>query len=272
MLREAKFVPLDKINFKSNPELEIKVNLPDYVPTNEIGLNVTRIKFLSRMAGLKYLKIDTASDETSSEQFNPTSIDGQGNATGNITVAHIKSPLFKTDLDRDKSLISRLYPEYSWSDGQITINSSELNKRTYDAARKENGPRLRDPDEWANLLNESITTGLTTSARLNLLKNPTIMSKIWLGLTIFESISLSNWLLSDSSIPNNLADFIFKFSYFSVMNQLISTTSTAVQFRDRNIFKERRLSLIPAYQLDRLFLVNAIAKSSKIVKVIKPEK
>lgn len=272
MIREAKFVPLDQLESFFDTALVIKINLPEYVPRDQIGINIMRIKFLSRMAGLRHLRIDTASGETSSEQFVPNSIDGQGNATASLTLSNARAPLFKTDLERDKSLISRIYSEFSWSDERIIINSSELNKRTEDAARKENGPRLREPDEWANLLDKSITAGLSKVARENLLKNVSFMSKYWLGVTMFSSIFGSGWLYGNPKLQDSLISFLYDFSGCSIVNQFIATGLTAVQFRDKNVIKERRLSIIPAYQLDRLFLVNSIAKSSKLVKVIKPDK
>ena len=258
MSKEAKFIPLSELSDYSDAQLAWRVNLPEYAPKERIGINIDKIKLLSHIAGLDHLRVDSRSGEESTEMVSPNSVDAQGNATASSTISRTHAQLVNTEVDKPRGT----YSEYIWGDGLITINTSEFNKRALDAARKENGASLRDPEEWAKLLDKSLTTGITKNANEQLLHNITVFSKYWLGLATFDTLFLTNHDFNPSSLLQNALEV-------TIISQGVQALMLSKLSSYPHPLRERRLSLIPGYQLDRLFVVHAITRTSKLAKVLK---
>lgn len=253
-----KFMPLSELELYSDPKLTWNVNLPEYIPKEEIGINVNKIKLLSHLAGLAHLRIDSRSGEESTEMVSPTSINRHGAATGSLTTTVTKARLTSSEVDNSKS--KPRYSEYQWGNGRITINTTELQKRTLDLSKRENGPTLRQPDGWVKLLDKTLTGGISENANKQLLGNVTGLSKYWLGVATFFTF-YPTYHVDLSSIATNALEA-------TIYAQSVET-GLAYIFRPHLSVRERRLSLIPGYQLDRLFVVNAITHTSRLVKVLK---
>ena len=250
---------LSELGEYSDAHLRWNVTFPDYVPIDRIGVNVDRINYLSHLGGLNHLLIDSRSGDTSSEQPEITGIDGQGNATAGMRLTKTKVDMSSAGVEKQKASRDNVYSEYFWGQGHISINSNELNKRVLDASRPEKAPSIRQPQVWANLLDKSLTKGITENAKQQLLGNVSGLSQFMLGIAIGDVVAPPT-----SYSVGHLAEAFLKFSGESII-----ITSIVAYATGGHTLKERRLSLIPAYQLDRLFMVNAIARTTKLAKVIK---
>jgi len=92
MIAEKGFVPLSEMEDYSDDHLAWRVPLPEYVPSDAIGLNVIRLKHLARLGGLGHLRVDTYDGERSVYQAELSGIDSQGNATAGMkTVKQVES-------------------------------------------------------------------------------------------------------------------------------------------------------------------------------------
>ncbi|HUC95641.1 MAG TPA: hypothetical protein VMR76_01625 [Candidatus Saccharimonadia bacterium] len=258
--KESTLVPLSELADYSDVSLEWRVNFPEFAPTSQIGVNLDRIKFLSNLAGLRHLRVDSESGETSSHQPQISGIDAQGNATASMRVAKTEVSLSEADVTAQKSGRKNTVSEYIWGDGHITVNTSEFNQRVLDASHRKNGPTLRQPQEWAGLLDRSLSRGITQSARKQLLGNVTGFS------TITNYIACGTVVINMPLIISNPALGIAE---ACIDISLIHTITATLAWAEGHSLRERRWSLIPGYQVDRLFMVNALARTTKLARVIK---
>jgi len=127
MATEKGFVPLSEMEGYSDDHLAWRVPLPEYVPSDSIGLNVIRLKHLARLDGLGHLRIDSYDGERTVYQAELSSVDAQGNATAGMkTVKRVES-LSSSQLNPHLSgLRPKALSEYRWGNGQITVNMTEL--------------------------------------------------------------------------------------------------------------------------------------------------
>jgi hypothetical protein len=168
-----------------------------------------------------------------------------------------ESHLSSTHLSRELNWTSIGYSEYRWGDGSVTINATELGARVLDKTRQ--GTSLRDPKIWSGLLDKIIRLGVSKVASEQLMGDVSGPSQLFLGFAALETGILNNLQINSDLILNGF------------LSSLI-TQGTMILFqatRGGATIRDRRLSLIPAYQLDRLAAVKGLTKVLKIVKATK---
>jgi hypothetical protein len=259
-MAKTELTPLSQLQDYSDDNLDWHVSLPEYVPLERIGVNVKRIKYLSHLAGLRHLSIGSASGEVTTEYMAPSSIDEQGSATAGATVAQTKPDLINSALGNDKSMPWKEDSAYFWGDAKLTLNSSELNKKCLDATRKDNGPGLRSPDTWTKLIDQSLRLGLRDSAKDQLLGNATRYDRFCINFVALGT--LLNILPPHLTSINDLAPIFFS------ATTGVQAGASMVASINGNPLRNRRLSILPGYQLDRLLAVNALTRTKKLVQVI----
>lgn len=135
------FIPLSELQGE-----RVNLALPEYVPQEQIGINVDRLDALARLGGFAAgVALTSFAGQTTEVQHTIVGHDGRGNAyAGASAVRRVHAS--EEEFGSSPFLIHG-HPPLS-----IRINTPEVMQRIANA----NG-RLRDPGVWAHELNNAIT-------------------------------------------------------------------------------------------------------------------
>jgi hypothetical protein len=251
---EKGLMPVSELEGYSDGRFKWEVSLPEFVPTSSIGINVHRIERLAQVGGVGHVLVDMKDGDSTSYQGGVDSVGVDGSATASMRVAKHAASLSNAEVspftNNNSPLIS--YAEYKWGNGHITINATELGNRINDK------DSLRSPEPWSRLLNKAILHGLTQASREQLLGDVPIFSKFTFGLAVGFTFFINHFGINSELLPDALTSSI-----------LMQTTQAMLAGAHGDRLSDRRISLIPAYQVDRLMIVNGLAKVAKVVKPLK---
>ncbi len=138
-------------------------------------------------------------------------------------------------------------PNTGGGDAELDINAPDLGDRVFERARKTDGS-VRDGTIWARYLNRDMKKGLSGAVGDQLLGKVSALSLATLGLTAVFTAANAN---PDFS-PKNIT---FNALLTSLVQQGIGIG--LAKWKYDTPLRERRLSLIPAYQLDRMAIGEA---------------
>ncbi|HUD07580.1 MAG TPA: hypothetical protein VMQ52_00665 [Candidatus Saccharimonadales bacterium] len=127
----------------------------------------------------------------------------------------------------------------------------------WDKARE--GHSVREPEVWSRLLDKAIRSSVSKATSEQLLDDVSFYSTYWLGWAAIQDLAKSHWHVNPElavwAIPASLA--------------MQGLSAMFGMLQDDCPVNERRLSLIPAYQIDRLAAVKGLTKTLKLVKSLK---
>lgn len=230
------------------------VAVPDYVPAEQISVNVPLLGRIARLGGIGHLRVGSYDGDRTKTEAEVSSLAPDGSSTASMKAVSTKAQLVDSDVSNGSQRSRFPYSEYWWADAQIRVNSSELGDKMMETAR--NGGSVRDPKPWARFLDKSLRQGISHSTREQLLGNVSGFSIMILGATAL-GVSLAALSASPEFAAINGLEA-------SLIQQAVNSTASAM-FYGAHI-KERRLSLIPGYQIDRLAIAQALIKTRKLVK------
>jgi len=124
-----------------------------------------------------------------------------------------------------------------------------------------NGGSVRDPNIWGKLIDRGLRKGISRATSEQLLKNVSLNSKTTCALAATLTLMTASVDLGGLDIENLVREGIFwsatQQGFNAIVNQILG-----------NSFTDRRLSLIPGYQLDRLVAAKGLIRARKLVKPI----
>lgn len=246
---ESGFVPLPKVEQEQpEPNLEIRLNLPEYVDQDRIGVNLTQIVRLNDWGGIRRLRVVGKTDmDTSSESPELVGINPDGSAIASKKVAKVTVPTF------DSSSRNADWHNYSianrWVNAGVNINLDEMSQRLKDKPEV-----VRSPANWAKELDNGIKATIRAKGHMNLLHSMETRDKSDYGIMMTVSGIASILLfLSEGRIA--------PFTVVGVWagSRVVSLARSVAQ-------SDWRFSFIPGYQIDRAAILSIQSRLKTVVK------
>jgi hypothetical protein len=226
----------------------------------EVNINVDRIKKLARLAGLKKIAFYQYRDDLDLNFKNLDVV--QQNASRSEQIETYRSELSSCGLedeDEDDSADDKRkkndQSENEFFSGYIGVNEIALNRLV---PLLDHGETTISPRTWAFVINEALASGIYELAKEQVLYNVSNDRRNLAIITGVETLAfgISKYGLSVGGIA------LMGLS-MSAVNQTFSAIRS--KLRGENLISDRRLSLIPGYQSDRLSIVKALTKTLPIV-------
>ncbi len=153
-----------------------------------------------------------------------------------------------------------MYYSYSWGDGKITVNTSEISDRIING-RTEDGS-LRSSRAWSCQLDKAVRAGIRQSASDQLIGNVPLENGITLGMLTVAGVVYA-LAFDHASLGGYAGEIGLQYGINQGINTFFARTAHGLPL------SERRLSLIPGYQVDRLAVVHGLTRAFKVVKKIR---
>jgi hypothetical protein len=253
-LIEKGFVPLSEIDQKEpSGRVFIDLNLPDYVNTDNIGVNLPRIEKICSLSGIEVVSIAGVNGDTSKEVPVVTGVNKDGSAMAGKAVekvtaptfAHLQGPLpIHEDMGRRTTALL------------IGVNISELSKK---ASESEAGSR--DTLIWAKNLDSAVKTPLRKAGTENLISHWDLNSKLYY-LTMPGIIGLIDAVASTNVTSEQYAGQLVA----------LSLTLRAVEYIETHKDMHFRHSLFVGPQLDRALALQIKTRTQNIIADLHPDK
>ena len=234
-------VPLSYMKGFDDGKIAWDVEIPDYVDDEAISLNLTSLRNISRWAGLKRLEINSGHSINESQVL--AEYDEYEDSHSNVTIYE--------DDEQQKYLSS----EYKWDYGEVTINNTELYANVLRKTTEEDS--VADPKLWSDHLNTTIKNSLLEMSRVQLTRGISRTGK----LNALSVVAMGGLISLATGLPETLIPSILGVSIINQSTSMIYNQGYGGELRDR------RLSLLPSYQIDRLLVVRGILRYKDLVKV-----
>jgi hypothetical protein len=242
MISKNLSVPLSYMNNYDDGKISWDVQIPDYVNTDAISLDLINLKRVTRLAGLRRMEIN--SGHYIDEKNALANYQDYDDSVSNIII-------YEDDLEDDAGFISS---EYRWDYGEITVNNTQLYADVLKNTQEDES--IDNPSIWADHLNTTLKNSLLEASKVQLTEGISTLGKIN-ALSVF-AIGMTIGLVAGS--PEAIIPSVLGMS-------LINQTSSAIYHQNAcNKSRERRFSILPNYQLDRLLIIKAILKYRDLVK------
>lgn len=156
------FVPVPETREFESEHFRWDVNFPEYVPEEQIGVNIGRIERLARLGGIEHTRISCKIGEITSHEVEIVGVQDDGTAIAGKSGKADKASLSETVVEGRKrdSSFGIGFPEYEWGDAQVKINTVEIANRIM-----KNDWDLRHPTSWTHHLNKGIAKGLRAAGK-----------------------------------------------------------------------------------------------------------
>ncbi len=253
------FVPISEAKTE---EIKIYPNLPGWVNTDQIGVNMALIHRLTHLAGI-YPLIVTGSNSLETTSLVPeiTGVDSQGSASASFKAAKTLVPTHNYRLSEGDDFLTH---DRRWSAGLITINNAEITQRIRDDNRFQGD--IRSSKAWSYYLNQTIKDGINNLGSNFLVKG--LDRGDWMAnLTVYglavSFICSSAFLMNvEGYLTNMLGGFYVGLKLPTLLSEILNLASNPHQHRER-------FSLLPGPQIDRSLVLRAYSYlSGPIVKPI----
>jgi hypothetical protein len=244
----AEYVPLSEFDEAKCGPAHWLVQLPEYAPTDKIGVNLSALGTLARLGGFMHLDIMSYDGESDEISASPDGANKDGSTTATAKATITKAPKLETEVDNDP----RNPFCQSYAAGYIGINTSPV---TTDLSQK---GALRNAEDWAEQLDTTIRKGLRGTTARNVLN-------VWsLGVTALFYVPSDVLGIHDHSYDSagSTAATLVLDAGWAVM-----LASSLGRLRD-DPGNHVRYSAVLGAQLDRLAAVYAATAVKKLVKPI----
>lgn len=252
------YIPLPEVAEHIGDQLGWSVGLPDYAPIEGIGVNLEKLSKLAHLGGFGHLHVTGYAGELTKETPVMTSVDERGQATAGLGGAVVRAEVLKASVSPDLTPGSwdELLHAYQWPNGKLSININEIDSLVGKAGD------LHDPKAWAEKLNKFVALGTRQITRKHLFTERSAKEKYAV---------VAPWIMPSFSVMQAIANDSPTYLPFAV---LYLAGGTAFIHGARNMHarrhglsrKDLRSSVFPGIQLDRILAVEALSRTSPLVK------
>ena len=266
MFKKAELTPFSEL-----PPYRGTLQLPDYVPTERIGVNLPLLANIAGWACCQPLvKLDMYSGKTTQYDPSITGMTDDGSAMMGLSAKQDKSaPLARhafSELDRTNhtdNIFAFVEGLHQVPKLHIQYNIAEMDNRLSQA----NAVR-REPKPWVDLLNQGARMAIGAASREHLLRGG---SKAWAEANFAcQGVAIS--LVVGAMVSLMLkGEFTAPVEYIPMY--AVSTGTAAKMLTGiMNGINPHGVcaSLIPAFHLDRLLAANVTARNRRIFQVLPP--
>jgi hypothetical protein len=257
---ERGYHPLSSVESLETPRVAMKLNLPDYVNTDKIGVNVRGMHRMMKLGGINSLSVTGTSGERSSVTPVVVGSDG-GSALGAFVGKEVVVATFNTKSRRANP--GRYIPaQAEWIDVDLKVNLDEITQRIENRKK-----RLRDVNAWAHQLNNAISDGIASIGSRHVIGNYDLFQKAT-SVSLYgttEMFGIAGSVAAHQPIAGNAIG-----SYFlGTLVGNVTTRNIYQKSRDQDDQNGFRWSLVYGPQVDRAVLLHGLAKSTRVVKELK---
>lgn len=250
---ERGFVPLPKVEQEQPEEnIQILLNLPDYVDQDRIGVNLAGIAKLCKLGGIKQLiVIGSTNGETSHVVPQITGLDSEGRAVASRNVAKVTFPTFEMNAQNS-----------NWRNTSISTRARNL---TIDVNVNEIALRVSDKPEgihsvlnWTKELDNGLRSPIRKAGNQNLLhgleESDRVVRACYLG---FWGTTAGLLLLNPNEY--NPAASIFAFTAVGGFLKMVEL----IELRRH---PDYRYSLFSGPQVDRAIALGLLSRMKTLIK------
>lgn len=150
---ERGYYPLSTVETRDIPKIDFALNLPEYVNTDKIGINIRRIHMMMRLGGINSLRVVGSSGEVETSAPSIVGHGSDGSAYAGTRAAMKKVPSYTAE--REKAGMPQTpYLAGRWVDAKVEVNLSQMQDKLSQAGK------LRSAEAWGQELNKAITQGI----------------------------------------------------------------------------------------------------------------
>lgn len=259
-LPDKGYVPLSQLPETYSDTFRWDVHLPEYAPSDKIGLNIHYLGRLARLGGFGHLRINSYTGDVTQTSIHTPSINQDGTVASTISASTTKAESWRTLIDggKQQDIEEQFYSEWVWKDAQISLNTREIGQRV-----SKRDPSYRDPHAWAYEINRALGGGIRHAAHENLLSPPSAATLVTYigGTAVAFGATLLLLPMSSLHSPQDLALDLLK---VTALNHLVARPLAGLI---RGIpLTQRRWSLLPIYHVDRDIAIQALSRTIPLVK------
>lgn len=229
----------------SGVEIASNLELPPYVPTTEIVVDLGRIARVGRVGRLRTIHLGQFSEYEDRHTPGVNSIEADGSATATITAAKTKVKRVSIATEKDG------YDDMGHSSANISLNLSHPDL--------DNGS-LREAQNWASILDSGTREGLRSASIEHIIKNRDLSGKFfgayWASLLTGDILR--------STMVNDYKYFVSDIGIIACVNIASGGIRKAVTGK-----LDYEWSLTPGMAIDRVAIVQALTRTQKLVKAKK---
>ncbi len=258
MQRQSTFTPLSELPPETST---LHLALPEYAPTDRIGLNMQAIGSVARWGGFnRDVVIRPYSGDTTSYSGAVMGFDGGGAAfMGGVSTTEADKS--QADFDKSDGLPILGSDWRSRTDLTLRLNMSELTDQV-----QRSGKSVRDPATWSAGINRAVGSGLRQAAFEHLLGAPLPKEEVFYSVLDAGGMAMLS-TIGAAHMPHPHAHANHS-SWLYVGASITAINSVKVAL---SLIGSRRLdslcySLIPAYQIDRCAIVAGMVAARKFAK------
>lgn len=256
-MSRREFTPLSEIENVETQYVNWGVELPEYVPVDQIGVDVSRLDRMAKIGGFRILNIVGYVGDTTEfvPDVNGTSKSGESTAVMRGTMR--KADLFKTDIGLD---IGKRDTDFDHTVASVSLNVGEI---TDTLTKSGVAGALRSPSAWSDIMNDATVQGVRGATRENLFSNTDTYDKV---MPIWCT-GLAGSLEAMSTHPS-LGSAMGTVVIFNATARLIKSQYDRYNGIDRS---DKRFSMMHGIHADRILAVEALSRMGPLVKSLKPE-
>ena len=274
------FTPLSELP----PEI-YSLELPDYVPADKIGVNTQRLGRIAQWACVQPdIHLGMYSGKVTEYTAGVGNVGADGSATFGLHGLQRKEPLSAVEVrekgcshQQDQRLIvankeAKTLSIYVYVDRflshtnpgvTIRFNMPEMQDRLAKASLP-----VREPQHWAKLLDKGLTKGICDAAKQHLIYSYASKSELltngMLDVSAMAILAgLNMWFRGPEADASYWSDVATLVALFPVVQNLWKIAGKRMSQADNLCF-----SMLPGLHFDRLAMVNALARSRRLVKAL----
>jgi len=233
--------PIAELAQRNDPDISWRLNLPEYAPQAQIGINEPLIRRLAKLAGTGEFVIGTYGGEITTHlpSIDGLAPDGSATASGRATIQ--QAPLFKTNG------ADSLTPPI------VGLNIDEMKDQL---SRKKAGA-LRSPQAWSDILDTSLRQGINRALRETNI-NPASSA----AFAVTQAIS---WPILHFEFNSD----VLQTSGSLLALNLVLSAWTKKRGPQPHVNQAFNVSMFPFINLDRVLLAKTIGSLSRFVAPLK---
>lgn len=243
----TRLVPLSELEDVEFGAVHWKVNLPEYAPTDKIGVNVGALGQLARLGGFRHLDIVSYAGEVDKVAVDP----GHANTDGSLTGVAIAQ--------REKTSAPRHYTDeidggpgvQFYSSGLMRVNTSPM------ADQISQKGKLRDAGAWSSVLDHTLRANLRKITAQNLAG----------GDRRIGFIGLSTAYGAVPTLMHQYYDSAGALSWLPVASAAAIASAAVIGKFEGARLSDIRFSAVYGVQLDR---IAAVYGGSAVRRLVKP--
>lgn len=238
--------------------MHVNLNLPSWVPTDHIGIDIKRVERLLDLGGIEFLHVKGKGDEETTKTV-PTVIGSteSGSLFAGKMGASEQVPDYTLHSSSDSSY-GHFIRNTHWSTVDLQINTAQVNQSIRHA-----GENLKDPKPWAKKLDKIIRHGILNAGTKHLLTGFSPFEKIGVllvtinnGILLPLNLSVQDGLLNSFGKAVTPEKVVMNVTTHLIMWNLIYIA----------MGRKSRLNFIPGYEIDRAFLLQILARTLPVIK------